>query len=1073
MLEHKAVSRIVSLVLCLGFIASVDVAWQVRYAEEAFAQHERDPARKKRSARRTRKKAQTVGELFSDIEKRKAHSRRVMKKRRTEIPGVVSSMPVRKSKVNLSRIKPPQTRLLTEGADEDSVALEKMVDEEISQLYKLTKRYKNSSTRGELWIRLGELYVEKAKLIEFRLRDRYDAQIASWEKNKRRGRKPRLNLRAARQYNRKAIQLYEWFMRDFPKDRKADQALFFLGFNHFELGSVRKGEKAYKILTTKYRRSPYVYESHFALGEYYFENDQWKNALPHYEKIFKNKRARVYPFALYKSAWCLYRTGRTLKAMKRLEKVIAFSRSTSQATSDTGKGINRIRLAKEAVRDIVPFYADAGSYRDATSYFERIAGSKAVKPMLERLAYLYVDTGKREQARYSFKKLMQMDPYGPKNFEFQYQIVMAYYSGGSQKVFRNELYDWIKNYSPNSTWGKRNKDQTKKSDELRESVLRTYILQNHQSAEKSKTKTSRKLASDGYELYFRSFPKSAKVSDMHFFYGELLYDMKSYQKAAYHYEWVATKTPRSKFAEQSILNAVLALERTLPTVKTSSKSLTPVPLSESEKKFIMAGSKYIAMYPRGKKVAEIRFRIASIYYTHNQFDPALKAYKEIIDKHPKTKTASSSARIVLDIYNLKKDYDGLAKAGSMLLASPGLVSSGDVGDIKDVVQQAAFKKAQNLEVGKNYAGSAKQFQSFATKFPKSKLAPKAQYNSAINFERAGDLLAAASMYKLFLRKKPKSKSDRILRGRATRLLGKVYEQTGQYERAAIEYERFGQENPKDQFASASFYNAAVIWRGLKRNKRAVKTYNNYYKAERGPSRYSALYDMAEIERERGAGKSAMVYYQKFLRSPSRDNAKIIEAHIKMARLSKSPNWYKKTVGVQKRLSNGGLLGAPFAAEAAFELSLKAYRSALSIKIPSNPAKQKAAFENKAKKIADLAEELKLVIDYDVGEYIVASLVVLAKAWEDYHRAFYSVPIPKGLNAEQQKQYMDGIAKIAAPSKELATKNYKEALGKAFDLQGYTSWIPEAYMGLERFGEKEYVMRNEEASVVKQADLMGI
>ena len=63
-----------------------------------------------------------------------------------------------------------------------------------------------------------------------------------WQaQTKKKGRTPKLNLKPARVYNRRAIKLYQLFLENFPKDNKADQALFFLGYNHFELDEESKG----------------------------------------------------------------------------------------------------------------------------------------------------------------------------------------------------------------------------------------------------------------------------------------------------------------------------------------------------------------------------------------------------------------------------------------------------------------------------------------------------------------------------------------------------------------------------------------------------------------------------------------------------------------------------------------------------------------------------------------------------------------------------------------------------------------------------------------------------------------
>jgi TolA-binding protein len=145
------------------------------------------------------------------------------------------------NQVNLTAVKPPRSSEIMQSrakSGDQKAQYEKLLDQQIQELYKLTQRFKTSPNRGELWLRLAELYVEKSSIVDSRKQDEYDAKLRAFQEKKT-NRKPVLELEEARDYNRKAVQLYEWFQRDFPKDQKMPQALFFLGYNYFELGDVR------------------------------------------------------------------------------------------------------------------------------------------------------------------------------------------------------------------------------------------------------------------------------------------------------------------------------------------------------------------------------------------------------------------------------------------------------------------------------------------------------------------------------------------------------------------------------------------------------------------------------------------------------------------------------------------------------------------------------------------------------------------------------------------------------------------------------------------------------------------
>ena len=163
------------------------------------------------------KKGRTIGDMLSKIEKK---SKKInLRKAKVALPKSGRNRFAKRKKVNLSSIKPPSAKGLAEGGKGTDAELEKYTDAEIKQLYKLTQNFKRSKRRGEIWLRLAEAYVDKARILEYRLRDNFDKKMKAYQSKKRKSR-PRLNLKVSQQFNEKAIKLYEWFLRDFPKDSK-------------------------------------------------------------------------------------------------------------------------------------------------------------------------------------------------------------------------------------------------------------------------------------------------------------------------------------------------------------------------------------------------------------------------------------------------------------------------------------------------------------------------------------------------------------------------------------------------------------------------------------------------------------------------------------------------------------------------------------------------------------------------------------------------------------------------------------------------------------------------------------
>src|SRR6185312_4174174 len=188
-------------------------------------------------------------------------------------------------------------------------------------------------------------------------------------------------------------------------------------------------------------------------------------------------------------------------------KVIRAGRIAKGQNDRSSGGVGRIRLATEAQRDLVVFYAEAGTAKDARAYFTNVAGEKQTFKLLEKLAYYYADIGDREDARFLFRDLIHERPTAPQAYDYQYQIVTMFTSTEQGAVYKAELYNWIQNYTPNSTWAKANakdKNLVAKANQLIETTLRNHILQEHQTAQNSRVPEAQREAKAGYELYFQT-----------------------------------------------------------------------------------------------------------------------------------------------------------------------------------------------------------------------------------------------------------------------------------------------------------------------------------------------------------------------------------------------------------------------------------------------------------------------------------------------------------------------------------------------------------------------------------------
>ena len=1033
-------------------------------------------------AQNTKKKV-TLGDLLKKAkdESRGAKATQIEKKS-VVVPD--SKLFEEKKSVNLNEVKPPRLSEIYSYQNVDEAAYEKTLNLQIDELYKLTQKFKGSTNRGELWLRLAELYVEKASVVDRRKQDEYDKKLKEFQAGKSKV-KAVLDLAEAKEYNKKAIQLYDWFLRDFPDDPKVSQALFFLGYNNFELGNAEAGAKYYDRLTANFPNSQFTGEAHFAIGESQFESEKWADAYKEYSFLIKDNKHNLHTIAMYKAAWCLYRLGKTEEAIKYLDYIVKSSRLAKQNDSASGKKINNARLENEAIKDLVIFFAESGDTKRAITYFKNL-NSKESFQSIEKLAYYLSSKGNTTGSRDIFKYLISQDPTSKKSFEYQYQIVQNYFFSKNSPEFKSELYKWIINYNTKSAWYDKNKADiafVKKSNLLREQTLRNYILQQHQTAQNSRAAFSRQAADEGYKLYFQEFSNSQQIGDMHFFYGELLYDMGRFGDAATEYTAVVNNSPNSQYAEKASQNILLSIEKTLPKdedlQKRTGNSIEPIALDEKVSKFITIANWYLQKYPKADKAAEIKFRVGRLYYLSNNFDPAEKQFKEIVQTYPNTKFSDYSANLLLDIYSLKKDYVGLEKIGTELLADASISNAKIGADIRGVLEKASFKKAQNLEVEKKYLESANQYQIFSIQNPKSDLVGLAFFNAAINFERSGKIKDAIVNYKKVI--STNAPGVVSLKPKAKRLLAKQYQDTGSFDESAKLYSELAKENPADPLYDNYIFNTALMLEITGKTNEAIDEYRHYLKISKNKEDNAVvLFKIAQLQRLSSRFAESSESYKKYLTLPNAQIEKKIEAQYWLFELAGNLGIKRDAASIEQKIK--ALIGSVpnnkkqgsnvYLAKIKLNIANEMFGKLKQIAIPANAKQQKVAVGKKLELMNNLNQQLGSIIKLDSSEEIVSALNILGESNEHMAQSFSSAPVPAKLNVDQKKLYLAEIDKITAPFVNKSDESYKLAVERGMDLQTYNEAYTASFKKMNKKFPLQFYSSGEMANESRAIDWAG-
>ena len=649
--------------------------------------------------------------------KKKTEKTRLKKGKSYRVPIVKRKKRKRKKRLNLKEVRPPSVSRVYYDQGTDEAELENLYNEEIRHLFRIVQQNKDP----DLLLRLGSLYVEKARFITYKIQGDYENRMSEYERGVRKV-KPHLNLKTAHIYNKKALKLFEDFIRQYPKHARKDEVLFFLGFTSYQLGQEASGAKYFQQLEKEFPRSIKLYEARFQMAEFYFSKSKWPDAYKYYSLVAKNRRGKFYFLSLYKMAWSSYKMARAKRALKLLGRVISEGKTKANVASEV-KGLT---FVEEALGDLAFFYSYSGNPpSQAPAFFYSLLGRERAFKELKKLAYNYRDIGDISGVIYLFSHLIEENPTGLAAFEYKFQVVQTLYesSGPTKKIFKH-IGEWLRDYGYESYWAKANAeegDAVAKANRLIEVTLRDYALKHHQTFRQTKSERSKRMALNFYRLYFTSFRQSKFSHEMRFFYGELLFDTGNYKRAAIQYEQLIKKFPSSKYLKPAYMNQLLAMEKLLPSSAqidkmTWKKGDTPVNFPESIGKFAAVARRYLKKFPKQKNASTVLYRIAAFYYNFNQFDKAAVYFHQLFNTYPASPHISSVGGLLLELYNKNKDYKALEEL-AVRFASNKNTDPKLIDEAKFILQQLSFTKAQNLALEGKFKESAHLYEKFARAHP--------------------------------------------------------------------------------------------------------------------------------------------------------------------------------------------------------------------------------------------------------------------------------------------------------------------------------------------------------------------
>ncbi|MGB0452902.1 MAG: hypothetical protein ACPGJV_04235, partial [Bacteriovoracaceae bacterium] len=559
------------------------------------------------------------------------------------------------------------------------------------------------SSRPMMLLRMSEVLLEKARI----LKELENEKFLMLSPDKRTKIKKKDFFKESNSYFVKAQKTCYFILKRFPNFERKGDVYYILAYNAKEFQQPLKAKKFFKRAIKYSKKTNYTKtKSLIALAEFYYNQEEFKRAIPLYEQALKEKKNKWYTKDLFNLAWSYFRVGKKSKAINLMRKAYDLS-------SDP-KYIN-MKYAIE--RDISYFYTSAGRIKEAIKFYKKIG--RNVADNLVKVGRFLLNKGKFTSSEIALSESLNYSPSQRMRVTAYLSLLALYDKFGKNQKHLNISEKLLKEHQA----GRLGKDQ--KSDyqyhlEKYSAMLQKQVAGNVYVKLRKIRRRKARQAVRYFELLAEVDPERANVH--YYFAGETFFAIKSYLKALKLYDKSrigSLKKNDEKYNKLAVTGMLACLGNMRRVDKKVAAEYFPIVYSE-----------FIRLYPKNPKTSKLIQRLFNFHMDKKQIGDAEKQihlYTKLFPKDYKIQEAML-ARII-DYFKGTGDRGGIKRWVAEINRGNIKVSKKYATKLRYILLALQFEDVEKL----NTKGSKKQaLQGYMEIYNSNASTKEAKKNAAYN-----------------------------------------------------------------------------------------------------------------------------------------------------------------------------------------------------------------------------------------------------------------------------------------------------------------------------------------------------